>query len=164
MATTTTTTTVAPVLYITGESKSRLSELKKYSITGDFFNRYSGSTGAVTDGVNESLSNISAYPQVIVYYIGEITYTDYVYGDANDITTFKFLGQGYSSPDFIDEPLVKHPDKSNIIQNPKVYNDVFIVRQEASAFDKNYKLKDVKSLIALKTYAGGRYFNIVSNT
>jgi len=164
--TTTTTTTAAPsVLYITGDSKSRLSDLKKYSLSGDFFNQYSGSTGAAKDGVNQSLSNLNVNPQVVVYYVGGITYTDYIYGDPIlNRTTFKFVGQGYSSPDFIDEPLVKHPDKTNIVQNPKVYNDVFIVRQEASAFDKNYKLKNVKSLVALKTYASGRYFNVVSNT
>lgn len=149
---------------ITGNSTSRLSDLKKYSISGDFFNQHESSTGSGSDGVNENLSNLSTYPQVIVYYVGGITYTDLIYDDERDETRFNFVGQGYLSPDFIDAPIYKDPNKSNIVQNPKVYNDVFIVRQEASAFDKNYKLKDVKSLAALKTYVGGQYFNIVSNS
>lgn len=164
--TTTTTTTAAPApLTVTGASKSRLAELRKYVTTGTFFDLYLSSTSLNVNGVNENLSDLNSNPQVIVYYIDEITYTDYVYGDENlDYSTFTFFPQGYSSPDFVDLPLVKDPNESSIVQNPKVYNDVFIVRQELSAFDKNYKLKDVKSLAALKTYAGGQYFNIVSNT
>lgn len=151
-------------MVITGESKSRLSELKKYSISSNFFNQYVLSTGSANDGVNQNLSNLGTQPQKIVYYIGGITFTDLNYSDSTTKTTFSFQGQGYNSPDFINSPIYKDPNKSNIISNPKVDNDVFIVRQELSAFDKNYKLKDIRSLIELTTYAGGKFFNIINNT
>jgi hypothetical protein len=55
-------------------------------------------------------------------------------------------------------------NKENIISNPKIYNDVFIVRQEVSAFDGNYRLEYIRTLVDLTTYAGGNFFNIVNNT
>jgi len=150
---------------ITGESTSRLSELEKYAKSSNFFDRYFSSTDITTDGVNQSASNTSSYPKVVVYYIGEIIYSD-TKEDANSdwVTTFSFEGQGYSSPDFIDAPTYKDPNKENIIQNPKIENDVFIDREEMSAFQKNYNLEYIESLSELETYAAGKYFNIVNNT
>jgi hypothetical protein len=148
---------------ITGESKSRLSELKKHAVNSSFFNRYELSNGSSTNGVDKNKSNISTTPQKIVYYIDGIIYTDFVY-ESRTSTKFKFTGQGYNSPDFINKPIIKDPSKSNLISKPKVNSDVFIVRQEISAFEKNYKLKDIRDLNSLTTYAGGRFFNIVNNT
>jgi hypothetical protein len=33
-----------------------------------------------------------------------------------------------------------------------------------SAFDQNYRLEYIQSLVDLTTYAGGNFFNIVNNT
>jgi hypothetical protein len=55
-------------------------------------------------------------------------------------------------------------NKENIISNPEIYDDVFIIRQEISAFDGNYRLEYIQNLIDLETYAGGNFFNIVNNT
>lgn len=77
-------------------------------------------------------------------------------------TTFTF--QPNNQNNFIDVPYYKDPSKDNIISNPKIRNDVFIVRQELSAFDKNYKLEYIGNLNELVTYAGGNFFNIVNNT
>jgi hypothetical protein len=151
-------------MVITGESKSRLSELKKHAVSSNFFDRYKLSNGSSNDGVNQNKSNLSSSPQKIVYYLGGITYTDLLYNDGNIITKFRFTGQEYNSPDFIDKPIIKDPNKGNLISKPKIDDDVFIIRQEISAFDKNYKLKDINSLIELTTYAGGKFFNIVKNT
>lgn len=147
---------------ITGKGKSRLSELKKYTISGSFFSQYTLSSGSGNDGVNQNLSDLNVSPQKIVYYLGGITYTDLIYDDGSVETSFSYQGQGYLSPDFINFPLVKDPDKSNLVSQPKIDSDVFIVRQQLSAFDKNYKLKDISKLVELTTYAGGRFFNIVS--
>ena len=149
---------------ITGESKSRLSELKKHAVTGNFFNRYTLSTGSGSDGVNQNLSNVTSTPLKIVYYLGGIIYTDLINSDGGVRTTFSFQGQGYNSPDFIDTPVIKDPSKGNLVSKPKVDSDVFIIRQELSAFDKNYKLKNIRSLTELTTYAGGGFFNIVNST
>jgi hypothetical protein len=71
---------------------------------------------------------------------------------------------GTSSPDFINKPVYKDPNKESIISNPKIYDDVFIIREELSAFDANYRLEYIKNLIDLETYAAGQFFNIVKNT
>lgn len=150
-------------MIITGECKSRLVELKKYKIGGDFFDQYFLSTNTNIDGVDENLSDITSSIKKIVYYIGGITFTDIIENDETS-TTFSFEGQGYNSPDFIDVEIYKDPNKSKIVQNPKVDNDVFIIRQEISAFDKIYKLNEINNLQELTSYAGGKFFNIVNNT
>ena len=148
---------------ITGESRSRLGELKKYATGGDFFDQYFLSSSSGSDGVDENLSDIQSIPQRIVYYIGGITFTD-IMDNGENKTVFNFEGQGYSSPDFVDVPVIKDPNKSKIVQNPKINNDVFIVRQQLSVFEKNYKLSEVNSLVDLTSYAGGQFFNIVTNS
>ena len=79
-------------------------------------------------------------------------------------TTFDFISTGVLSPSFINAPIYKDPKKENIISNPKIGDDVFIVRQALSAFDNNYRLEQIKNLNELVTYAGGNFFNIVNNT
>lgn len=176
-------------MIVTGESESRLSELKKYTTTGDFFNQYKLSSGSSVDGVDKNLSNLNSNPVKIVYYIGGITYTDtilspiiieddndYYYGTGNQpiglgnisdelITTkFSFTGQGYNSPDFVNYPIIKNPNEYNLVEHPKINSDVFIVRQDISVFNKNYKLRDIRSLVELVSYAGNKFFNIIDNT
>ena len=77
-------------------------------------------------------------------------------------TTFYFIPQ--NTGNFIDEQYIKNPDKSKIISNPKIFDDVFITRGNLSAFDKNYRLEYIRNLVDLTTYAGGKYFNIINNT
>lgn len=144
---------------ITGTSTSRLAEIKKYKTSGDIYEQHLSSTGSANDGINKQLSNLSK----IVYYVGGITYIDTINEDGTSTTTFSFVGKGYNSSNFINERIIKDPNKHNLVQYPKIQNDVFIDRQQLSVFDKNYKLKEINELIDLLTYAGGRYFNIVSN-
>lgn len=151
-------------MIITGESKSRLSELRKHAVSDSFFDLYYLSNGSSNDGVNENKSDISSNPQKIVYYLGGITYTDLIYDNGDSKTKFTFNGQEYNSPDFVDKPIIKDPNKTNLISKPKVKDDVFIVRQEVSAFNIIYKLNDIRNLNELITYAGGKFFNIVNNT
>jgi hypothetical protein len=108
------------------------------------------------DGVDISAS---APPSVITYYLGGIRYID-----TPTDTTFRFIGQGLSSPDFINVPVFKNPMKEKLISNPKINDDVFITRQELSAFDSNYRLEYIKNMADLETYAAGKFFNIVNNT
>jgi len=160
---------------VTGTSTSRLSELRKYTITSDFNNQYiarisnsgtscdcSCGSSIVNDGVDYQNSSVS---QCVVYYIGGIKYIDKFNScGVNNCTCFSYTPQGTNSPDFINAPIFKDPNKDNIISNPKIINDVFITRQELSAFDKNYKLEYMKSLVDIETYAAGKFFNIVKNT
>jgi len=144
-------------MLVTGVTISRLSELRKYAITEVFTEQYVGNGGYGNNGVDyiNSIEN-----QMIIYYIDEIKYIDYI---TTATTTFEFTSQGTSSPDFIDVPYFKDFQKENIISTPKINSDVFIVRQELSAFDKNFRLEYIKNLVDLETYAGGNYFYIKTN-
>jgi hypothetical protein len=148
-------------MIVTGSSNSRLTELRKYTITTVFADQYVVGGSESFDGVDLFASNPSTH---ITYFLGGIKFVDTIDDDITISTTFSFTPQGTNSPDFISAPIVKNPNKENIISNPKIYDDVFIVRQELSAFDKNYRLEYMKSLIELETYAAGNFFNIVNNT
>jgi hypothetical protein len=147
-------------MVVTGSSSSRLIELRKYTVTTVFADQYFGGGSYTVDGVD--------YPnsidgQKVVYYLGGIKYIDVLTGSASG-TTFSFTAMGTSSPDFINVGYYKDPNKESIISNPKIYDDVFIIRQELSAFDANYRLEYIKNLVDLETYASGQFFNIVKNT
>jgi hypothetical protein len=147
---------------ITGTSISRLIELRKYTITNVFFNKYLSNGNINNDGVDYGNSNETTQ---IVYYIGGIKYIDVISGDysGTTFTIYTPLGTG-NTLNFINVPYYKNPNKENIITEPKINDDVFIIRQELSAFDKNYRLEYIKSLSDLLTYAGGDFFNIINNT
>lgn len=147
-------------MYITGNSTSRLDELKKFTHSLIFSDKYFGNGSVMSDGVDYTLSTEN---QFIVYYINGIRYVDNII-NSGTTTTFGVTGQGYTSPDFINSYVVKLPIKDNIISNPKINNDVFIDRQQISVFDKNYRLEFIRKLVDLETYASGKYFNIVKNS
>jgi hypothetical protein len=145
---------------VTGGSKSRLVELKKYATNLPFNQQYITGGNWNTDGVDyvNTIENIR-----IIYYLGGIRYVDEFTGSASG-TTFAFVGKGINNPNFINVPIYKNPTKENIISNPKINDDVFIVRQELSAFENNYRLEFVKNLSELETYASGKHFNIINNS
>lgn len=147
-------------MIVSGSSSSRLSELRKYTTSPVFTNQYISSGSFSTDGV-DYLNSTSGV--CVTYYIGGIKYTDLLIGETSG-TTFNFTPSGTSSPDFVCVPYYKDPKKDNIISNPKIDDDVFIVRQELSAFEKNYRLEHIKNLTELESYAGGKFFNIVKNS
>lgn len=156
-------TSITPTsIVITGTSTSRLIELKKALITNNFYRQYLSGGTYTKNGVDYTSpytsSGISA-----LYYIDGIQYLDIFVGFTSG-TTFRFIGQGYNTPNFINKPIYKNPNKENISSNPKIYDDVFINRQETSAFDKNYRLEYINSLVDLETYAGGNFFKIEKNT
>jgi len=146
---------------VTGTSLSRLSELRKYTITNVFSKQYI--TGGTTnvDGVDVAVSNTGSS---ITYYLSGIKYIDVISGASSGITYNIFTPQGITSANFIDVPYYKNPNKENIISQPNIDDDVFIVRQETSAFENNYRLEYIKNLSDLITYAGGNYFNIINNS
>jgi len=141
-------------------SNSRLSELKKYAINVPFSQQYFGNGSITNDGVD---FNNSVSGNTVTYYIGGIKYVD-IYTGSTTGTTFTYTPQGTDSPDFISTYYYQDPNKENIVSNPKINDDVFIVRQELSAFDMNYRLEYIKNLNDLLTYAGGKFFNIINNT
>ena len=151
---------IGSIYMVTGSSLSRLMELKKYVINAPFINQYVGSGNTKNDGVDF----LHSTDNTIVYFLGSIQYVDILSGSTSG-TTFNFVTSGVTNnPNFINIPIYKNSNKENIISNPKINNDVFITRQELSAFDKNYRLEYIRNLSDLETYAGGKFFNIINNT
>ena len=149
-------------MIVSGRTTSRLSELEKFVVSSDVNEKYFLSGDINTNGVDVNKSSLNTVPRIIVYYVDGIEYRDFIDGNVNT-TNFIFEGQGYNSPDFINHPTYKDPNKENIFMNPKIENDVFIDREEESAFKDNQILEYVGNLVELTTYAGGNYFNIVNN-
>ena len=144
---------------ITGTTKnSRLIELKKYLITNVFGDQYHSGGSTTNNGVDytNSISGVS-----VTYYIDGMKYVDNI---LSGITTFIANPVKNDPLNYIDVPYYKDPNLSNIIGIPKINDDVFIERQELSAFDLNYKLEFIKNLNDLNTYASGKFFNIVNYT
>ena len=148
------------MVIVTGTSSSRLTELRKYRITGDLSQLYFTSTSNLNDGVNVLLST----GNTVVYYLGGITYTDIITTD-NTITTFTFDSLGYDDLNNFDNlPIIKDEAKENIIDKPEVENDVFIIRQSIPVFENQYRFSNIRNLAELEFYAGGGFFNIINNS
>ena len=164
LATGATGVTVSAGTYIvSGTSSSRLNELRKYSTSGTLSQLYFTSTNSLTDGVNITETSTGLTASTYIYYIGGITYVDEIIsGDTS--SWFMFESSGYTSPVFVNLPYIKNESELEIISKPLVDNNVFIIRDENSAFQNNYRLKNVGNLTELTYYAGGAYFNIVENT
>lgn len=148
---------------VSGETSSRLLELRKFSTSGTLSQLYFTSINPLIDGLDTSKTVTGVTASTYVYYLGGIEYVDeVVLSDTS--STFSFESSGYTSPVFVNLPYIKDDRRQNIISPPLVDNDVFIVRDENSAFQDNYRLRDIGNLTELTYYAGGAYFNIVENT
>lgn len=146
---------------VTGTSTSRLSELRKYTVTQVFADMYVNRNITGSDGVDYYVS-ISG--ERIIYYLGDIRYVDTIASGITTGTVFSFeTTLVIDNPQFDEYPIYKNLTKENIVSSPKINDDVFIVRQELSAFDGNYKLEFIKNLVQLESFAGGNFFNIVNN-
>lgn len=149
---------------VTGTSTSRLSELRKYTVSGTVSDLYFTSTGSTHDGVNISLTNSGVTASTYVYYLGGITYKDVIIGSAST-TTFLYQSLGLTDPNnFDNKPYIKLESKENVVENPFINSDVFIIRQEIPVFEKSIRLRGVNSLNDIIAYAGGNYFTIYNNT
>jgi len=142
---------------ITGESTSRLSELKRYKVTNVFAQKYIGGGSFTSNGVDY---NSSSENNVVVYYIDGIKYRD-IYKKNGIRTTFEFTPHPM---DVTDGNLVKKHNMGPIIGKPKVSDDVFITRQETSAFNDIFLLENIDNLSEITTFAGSNYFNVIQNS
>lgn len=161
-------------MIVTGQTNSsRLSELRKFIASTDITKQYFSGGSWTNNGVDYSQLEYTDIPtlQKIVYYIDGIKFTDYV---LDGITTFQYTAMGTGNThnfiqppigkDYAETPIYKDPKKENIISLPKIDNDVFIIRQQLSAFENNYLLEYINNLSELRTFVAGNYFNIVNNT
>lgn len=149
---------------VTGESQSRLDEVKKYAITGSLSTLFFTANTPTVNGVDPNLTVTGVTASTYTYYIGGITYTDEVIFTAVT-TTFSFQSLSIFDPNNFDYlPLVKYETKQNLVENSQVSSDVFIVRQQQPVFERNYRLRALNALNDALTYAGGNYFTIYNNT
>jgi hypothetical protein len=158
-ATTTTDFISDESVVVTGECKTRLSELRKYIITNTFSKQYKNNGNVDNDGVDYDNSTRNN----VIYYIGGIRYNDIIVDNVTT-TTFNYLALGNNDPSFIKCPIFKNPNNENIISNPKINNDVFIIRQELSVFENNYILENFKRITDILTYGGGKILKTYNNT
>lgn len=140
---------------ISGTSESRLYELEKYGFNNSFEEKYIGGGNLNIEGVdyNNSIEDVK-----IIYYISGIKYIDDI---INEITYYSFTSNDYQD-NFVNNYYVKLPylDKYNELL---IKDDVFVERQNISAFDGNNRLEFLNNLVKVNTYAGGKYFNIINN-
>lgn len=154
---------------VTGSSSSMLNNIRKSGSPPYVYNQYFLSTDPNIDGLDLNRSGLLGTQYVtgftnynIVYYVGGITYTQL--SGASGSTLFSMIGQQFSPLNFTNESMIKDENKENMTGKPIISSDVFIIRQEFSVFERNYNLEFIKNIAQLETYAGGAYFNIVSNT
>jgi hypothetical protein len=146
---------------ITGTSSSRLTELRKYTVSGTLSDMYFTSTSSTQDGLNVSLSMSG---MTYTYYLGGLTYVDQIVNSATT-TTFSYYSYGLNDPtNFVNGRLIKDESKQNVIENPFVNSDVFIIRQELPVFEQSVRLRGINTLNEIIAYAGGNYFTIYENT
>jgi len=151
---------------VTGTSSNRLEELRKYSTSLDYGDRYFTGGSPTTDGLDLTYSGTSTGATIILqYYIGGIKYLNTTLsGSTATTTTFVYNSTGLSTTNFDNKPILKLEEKQNMAENPFINSDVFIVRQEIPVFEKSIRLRGVSGLNDIVTYAGGNYFKIFNNT
>lgn len=149
---------------ITGQTRSRLVELRNFNVSGNgLSDLYMTSSDITSNGLNLSLSTSGITASTFVYYIDSITYIDNVV-TGQTTTTYSVVSSGTSdSNNFNDYPIIKDFSKIDVNENPEVNSDVFIERQSISVFESLFRLKNISNLNELEKYAGGTYFNIVKN-
>lgn len=148
---------------VTGNSRSRLSELEKYVVSTNPAIKYYGGGSVTTDG----LSSFSITPALtaLTYYIGGIRYDDVTPSGATATTTsFLFTINSFPWQNFDIKRVIKFESKQNMVENSQVSRDVFIERQQQPVFERNYRLRAVNALNDVISYAGGDYFTIYNNT
>ncbi len=157
--------TINPELYeVTGNTISRLYEIRKHSQKSNFIDNYYHSTNINENGIVLNESNYNNYPMKIVYFLDGIKYTDYVESATGDtISKFTFLKTFPSDIDFTNKPYYKDPSKDMLSGNLNLNNNVFINRPEITALDKFYNISTVDNFFELKSYVAGNYF-IIYNT
>jgi hypothetical protein len=148
---------------VTGNSRSRLSELEKYVVSTNPAIKYYSGGSVTTDGL--SSFSITSAMSALTYYIGGIKYDDVTFSGATaTTTTFSFTMTSFPWQNFDVKRVIKLESKQNMVENSQVNRDVFIERQSLGVFERNYRLRAVNAVNDIISYAGGDYFTIYNNT
>lgn len=139
---------------ITGETSSRLSEVKTYDIQQPYKLGVNGVTDIEFNPVNGSYSKI--------YYT--IDNIDYITDIINNKTIYSYTSNGFDSTNSDNYSLIKNDKYLNLNQEIELNNLINIERLEISVFDPHYRLLNINNLNDIESYGGGTYFKIYSNS
>lgn len=142
---------------ISGETYSRLSEIKKSIQSGDLDELYFLSDNIDENGlnINESISG-----ETYTYYIDKIKYIDDVF---NNVTYFFAESFGLNSINSINGNIYKESSLMDSVSKPNVKSDLFIDRPQIDVVKSFFRIKDINELSDLEYYVGGSYYNIYKN-
>ena len=149
---------------ITGNTKSRLSELSQYGkdkyVAGQPIYVVSGNTisgGKLKPNLIEFGKVISITPQETKYEIQGITYSDF----QNGTTIYMLKSSGITSDMISSSAITKDETLLRIVDKPQVWSDVFIERGKNSGQESVHRLGEVDNLGDLIKY-GYRFFKVKS--
>jgi hypothetical protein len=142
-------------MMLSGETTTRLNELKKYKPTNIFTEKYISGGDLNNNGVDYASS---VEGEKVIYFINGIKYIDEL---DEQRTVFEFEPNHGETQ---TQNLVKLFDLSDVINKPKIKNDVFISRQQIPVFVENRMLEELHILYELTTFAGGGHYKIIKNT
>jgi len=140
---------------ITGETKSKLSELALYGPQKYIINQpiYSGvGTNASYVGV---IFGIDPNGEYTGYTINNIDYYDFSGGS----TIYYVQSSGFTSDMFVQSAITKNEYLIGVIDQPEIYSNVFIERGKESGNERVQRLGDIQNMGDLIKY-GYKFFKV----
>ncbi|MFW6243381.1 MAG: hypothetical protein ACOC2W_04410 [bacterium] len=142
---------------VSGETFSRLSEIRKYKQNGDLDEMYFVSSGMTENGLDLDRTTSG---ETYVYYIDEVEYIDDL---EENVTYFYLYSNGLNSNNSIIGNIYKNDDLNGIISKPRVKSDIFLDRPQQKILNNVFNLRNINNISDLVNYIGGSYYNIIKN-
>lgn len=139
-------------IIVTGYTENRLSEIKTFDLQQPYKIGINGVTNIIytTDGKYS----------IIYYTIDGITYiTDVI---NKNITVYSYIARGIDSIVGDTFSLIRSDRYINLYQKPNTKSYINVEREQLSVLDNHYRIKNIKNIGDLITYAGGNYFDVIS--
>lgn len=171
-------------LRITGQTESKISELKSYNNSNQYIPGFNMGSETYINYKDETINGVSkvvslgeptiyAFDALDTSRIGTtsqangIFYEDYTGLTKNviidgvryriPITNFNFKGEGINATNTSLSALTKEEYLFGIISTPQIKNEVFIERGVISVLEPHLRLSEIKNLGQLTRYGNGKY-------
>lgn len=140
--------------YLTGETKSRINELRLYGPRPFIVNQ------VIKDSNNNFFGMIDSINQSYTGY----TIQDNKYLDLPDGKTIFFIASSGLIADWmVEEPITKDEALLNVVYTPEVQSDIYIERGKNSVLERIQRLGEINTIGDLTIYGYG-FFNFNSNS
>lgn len=137
---------------VTGYTENRLSEIKTF----DFQQPYK----LGLNGITNIIYTVDGKYNIIYYTIDGINYiTDII---NKNITVYSYVARGIDSIVGDTFSLIRSDRYINLYQKPTTKSYINVEREQLSVLDNHYRIKNIKNIGDLITYAGGNFFDIIS--